>query len=162
MWKGVDYFLIDEVSMLSCNTLAQISMALTAGKGSDLPYGGISLIFAGDFAQLPPVKGTRLYKNIDVNNSVYKPNVIDAVQGRLLWLSTDTVVRLKTVMRQSGALNENFVHSTHERGKSWLRGHFTRESFKIFFSSANTKAPLLSSPRIGPWPRSPLELAHPS
>ncbi|KDR67900.1 hypothetical protein GALMADRAFT_41660, partial [Galerina marginata CBS 339.88] len=37
---------------------AQLSKALNA---FDLPFGGINIIFAGDFAQLPPVAGSSLF-----------------------------------------------------------------------------------------------------
>src|ERR1700722_16806981 len=33
MWEGVDYLFIDEVSMLGCHFLCQISKALTDAKG---------------------------------------------------------------------------------------------------------------------------------
>ena len=54
MWNGEDFLLIDEVSIISCKFLLQISEALSSVKGNSLPFGGIKVIFAGDFAQLPP------------------------------------------------------------------------------------------------------------
>jgi hypothetical protein len=60
--EGVDYICIDEVSMLSCHDLYKISSKLAKAMNVyDLPYGGINIIFAGDFAQLPPVGGAPLY-----------------------------------------------------------------------------------------------------
>ena len=56
--EGVQYIFIDEVSMISCHDLFRISAQLArATNGFDMPFGGINMIFAGDFAQLPPVKG---------------------------------------------------------------------------------------------------------
>ena len=63
MWNGVDFLLIDEVSMISCEFLLQISEALSNAKGNSLPFRGVNVIFAGDFAQLPPFQ-TRLYANL--------------------------------------------------------------------------------------------------
>jgi len=45
MWEGVDYLFIDEVSMIGCNFLLQISEALTAAKGNSSLFGGINIIF---------------------------------------------------------------------------------------------------------------------
>ena len=55
LWKGTDILVVDEVSMLSLklfNTLNDISKAV---RGNLKPFGGIQLIFSGDFFQLPPV-----------------------------------------------------------------------------------------------------------
>ena len=55
LWKGTDILVVDEVSMLSLklfNTLNEIGKAV---RGNFKPFGGIQLIFSGDFFQLPPV-----------------------------------------------------------------------------------------------------------
>jgi len=55
IWKKTEVLVVDEVSMLSSklfNTLNQIGKAI---RGNSRPFGGIQLIFSGDFYQLPPV-----------------------------------------------------------------------------------------------------------
>jgi hypothetical protein len=55
---GVDYIFLDEISMLSCHDLYKISAQLAkAFNEPNKPFGGINIVFAGDFAQLPPVGG---------------------------------------------------------------------------------------------------------
>jgi len=61
MWLGVDYLFVDEVSMIGCYLLLQIHEALVDTKGYTEPFSGVSMIFAGDFAQLPPVSQTKLF-----------------------------------------------------------------------------------------------------
>lgn len=46
---------IDEVSMLSANTLALVDQAMRAGLRSTEPFGGVQVVLCGDFFQLPPV-----------------------------------------------------------------------------------------------------------
>src|ERR1700728_2111418 len=59
---GVEYISLDEVSMVACGDNYKISSQLAKGLNEfDLPYGGINMIFSGDFAQLPPVFGSPLY-----------------------------------------------------------------------------------------------------
>jgi len=55
-WKGTDILIIDEVSMMS-QKLFEILDAVgkTIRRNSTTPFGGIQLIFSGDFYQLPPV-----------------------------------------------------------------------------------------------------------
>ena len=108
MWDGVDYLFVDEVSMLGCKLLLKISEALNDAKQNELPFGGINIIFAGDFAQLPPVGDTRLFARIkthDVQTTQGNQNIF----GKLLWLSVKTIVILTEVMRQQGSVNDEFV-----------------------------------------------------
>jgi len=54
-WKCTDILVVDEVSMLSLklfNLLNEIGKII---RGNQKPFGGIQLIFSGDFFQLPPV-----------------------------------------------------------------------------------------------------------
>ena len=104
--SGVDYIFLDEISMVACHELYAISARLSAiTKVFDLPFGGMNVIFAGDFAQLPPTTGVSLYNNsvagcLDVNMSVrQQENTI----GKLLWQQVTTVVILKENMRQKEA-----------------------------------------------------------
>lgn len=102
MWDGVDYLLIDEVSMVGCKLLAKVSEALSDAKSSESAFGGMSVILAGDFAQLPPVSETRLYAWVNTTQGASTSSGQDVVMGKLLWLSFNVVVILREVMRQKG------------------------------------------------------------
>ena len=57
LWSKVSYLIIDEVSMIGAYMLSQISARLQRAKGAwaiseDLPFGGVNVIFTGDFGQL--------------------------------------------------------------------------------------------------------------
>lgn len=55
-WRGVEVLIVDEVSMMSSklfNLLDQIGRATR--RLSVKPFGGIQLVFTGDFFQLPPI-----------------------------------------------------------------------------------------------------------
>lgn len=52
--QGLRYLIIDEISMVSATTLLHIHRRLEEGTGVQAPYGGVSVIFIGDFFQLPP------------------------------------------------------------------------------------------------------------
>ncbi len=107
MWSGVDFLFIDEVSMVSCELLLEISEALMVAKENDTPFGGVNIVFAGDFCQLPPVGGTRLYASASdspaLTNEKQNSNL-----GRLLWLGVKDCVFLTQQMRQSGEHNKEF------------------------------------------------------
>ena len=46
--------------MISCNFLLKISEALTEAKQKMSAFRGMNIIFAGNFAQLPPVQAMHL------------------------------------------------------------------------------------------------------
>jgi len=54
-WKGTDILIIDEVSMMSQKLFEMLDAIGKAVRRSQKPFGGIQVIFSGDFYQLPPV-----------------------------------------------------------------------------------------------------------
>ena len=50
-----DVLVIDEVSMLSGEFLEETDVVMRIARRSDKPFGGVQLVLAGDFFQLPPV-----------------------------------------------------------------------------------------------------------
>lgn len=107
MWQGVDYMFIDEASMVGSKLLVQINNALCRAKEEQSAFGGVSIIFAGDFAQLPPVGDSQLFSRVRTLSG--SEAVQKHVQGKLLWFSVDVVVILQQVMRQDGKSNNSFV-----------------------------------------------------
>ncbi len=47
--------------MVGCTLLATIHLKLQKLKSSILPFGGINIMFMGDFLQFPPINDTPLY-----------------------------------------------------------------------------------------------------
>jgi hypothetical protein len=120
MWLGVDYLFVDEVSMIGCHLLFQIHEALVDAKGCTEPFGGMSVIFAGDFAQLPPVSQTKLFSRVKSTKEA-------VVFSQLLWRLVSTVVMLTQQMRQAGSENKQFVEMLTR-----LRdGRCTREDYEL-------------------------------
>ena len=101
--EGVDYIFLDEVSMLSCRDMYLISARLARVMNNlEAPFGGLNIIFAGDFAQLPPVIGhehASLYSR-SVGNNPTSLRQQEAAIGKALWHQVTTVVILRQNMRQ--------------------------------------------------------------
>ena len=51
---GLRYLIVDEISMVSAATLLHMHRRLTEATGVQAPYGNVSMVFVGDFFQLPP------------------------------------------------------------------------------------------------------------
>ena len=54
-WKTVDILIVDEVSMMSLELFEQLDRIGKTIRRSEKPFGGIQVVFCGDFCQLPPV-----------------------------------------------------------------------------------------------------------
>lgn len=55
IWKKTEILVVDEVSMLSLKLFTVLNEIGKAVRGNKKPFGGIQMVFAGDFYQLPPV-----------------------------------------------------------------------------------------------------------
>lgn len=64
LWKRFEktkVLIIDEISMLSASTLECIDRVTKIFKRSEEPFGGLQVIFSGDFFQLPPIEKKQMY-----------------------------------------------------------------------------------------------------
>ncbi len=61
--EAVETIIIDEVSMLRCDTVDAIDHILRKVMGNKMPFGGKQIIFCGDLLQLPPIVSTSQMKN---------------------------------------------------------------------------------------------------
>ncbi|KAF5345450.1 hypothetical protein D9758_013654 [Tetrapyrgos nigripes] len=102
--EGVNYVFLDEVSMLSCKDMYKISAKLALALSMPhLPFGGMSMIFAGDFSQLPPAIGgesVALYSHSIGQSPKSKSDQENSI-GQHLWHQVNTVVMLRKNMRQT-------------------------------------------------------------
>jgi PIF1-like helicase len=93
-WKDVLVLLLDEVSLLSQQLNCDIDHALRyATERPNEWYGGIMVIFAGDFYQYPSIVGTPLYKPIPRSYGQTNQHMEQRL-GRLAWKTINMVVSL--------------------------------------------------------------------
>ena len=109
--KRVEYIFLDEVSMVDCRYMYKICAQMCkATNNSGLPFGGINIICAGDFAQLPPAMTSyTLYSN-KIHTSVHTTGEHakqESVIGKAVWHQFTTVVILRQNMRQKTQSKED-------------------------------------------------------
>jgi len=100
---GVEYVFFDEVSMLSARDLYRISNQLSQIFNTpEDSFGGLNIVFAGDFAQLPPAvggEGVSLYSH-SIGSIASSMKSQEEAIGKALWHQVTTVVILRQNMRQ--------------------------------------------------------------
>jgi hypothetical protein len=102
--KYVDYIFMDEISMIDCTNLYNISKQMCKALDDEFnPFGGKNMIFTGDFAQLPPVStGKALYSNTvtSVLHTTQSYAEQEAALSKAIWHQFTTAVILRENMRQ--------------------------------------------------------------
>jgi hypothetical protein len=84
--------IIDEISMVSCNMLVTMHLKLQKLKSNILPFGGIKIMFMGNFLQFPPITNRPLYsKNVQptfgfTKNDTKKKNHKKKVYGKITFI----------------------------------------------------------------------------
>ena len=95
-WKKIDVLIIDEISMMSqkiFDILDAIGRKMRP-YASQLPFGGLQLVFSGDFYQLPPVM-----RNEDMESD---PTAAAFCFESPQWATTfHTTIELKKIFRQT-------------------------------------------------------------
>ncbi len=105
--KNIKYIIIDEISMCSQQHFEWIDKRLRQASGRmNAVFGGYNIILVGDFAQLPPVLGTPLYKKPAKGKG--------SMSGYLLYKLFKTVIVLDQVKRQDGDHTKQFLNLLYQ------------------------------------------------
>lgn len=62
-WAKTDVLIVDEVSMLGSEFVEKLDYIGKTIRKNDNPFGGIQIVFGGDFLQLPPVKDNWVFES---------------------------------------------------------------------------------------------------
>ena len=115
-WSSIDVLIVDEVSMMSAKLFTILdTIARRARMRPNRPFGGLQLVFSGDFYQLPPVESQASF-------CFESPG----------WSTTfDDVVVLTTIFRQTDAhyqtiLNQVRIGALSDESCEFLMNHRTR------------------------------------
>lgn len=104
-WRNVDILVIDEVSMMSEKIFEMLDAIGKATRQNNRPFGGIQVIFLGDFYQLPPV-GNR-----------DEPETIHYCFESPIWGDTfekENVVKLTKIFRQTDIVYTKILNQIRE------------------------------------------------
>jgi len=123
-WRETDLLIIDEISMLGAEFLDKLDfIGRDIRREKDKPFGGLQVIFIGDFLQLPPVNAkwafqSFVWKEMEADGSLY-PFVLDEPKRY------DDVEWFKTLSRFRKAdhtpADVKFLHSRVKAYEEWLK-----------------------------------------
>jgi ATP-dependent DNA helicase PIF1 len=105
IWKKTDILVVDEVSMLSLKLFNMINAIGKAIRKNKKPFGGIQLIFSGDFYQLPPV-GDK--DDLETQRFCFESDDWNSVFHR------DCQIELKKIFRQTDEIYSTILNQIRE------------------------------------------------
>ena len=105
-FKDVRYLFLEEVSMVSLESLSMTDTRLKQAKATNEPFGGLGVVAFGDLYQYPPVKATPTWiteELLQQHPYTKLSNLQGKMNGRQLWVHhvTRQVVMLDQQMRQA-------------------------------------------------------------
>ena len=117
-FANVNTIIVDEVSMIGCIQLAKISQCLTKAKHAnpDLPFGGVDIIFLGDFIQFPPIRDSPLYSNWNDTTVTHSKSKSDIEKrlGQHLWSQINSIIFLDEQMRVTDRPYQDLLNRLRE------------------------------------------------
>jgi hypothetical protein len=100
-FQHVTMLFVDEISMVGTRAYANLNQRLQTIKSNKLPFGGLSLILAGDFYQIPPIGDNPMYKMPIDENLKKGDNLSDNLRGYNHFLSCTHAVFLTKQYRMA-------------------------------------------------------------
>ncbi|CAF5157358.1 unnamed protein product, partial [Rotaria magnacalcarata] len=99
-WRHVKYSIIDEMSMIGLSLLARLNRIVKTAKhiNSEIPFGGVNVIFLGDYLQYSPVLDRPLYHSCTSSEQIMERQ-IDMQCAQKLISQMNCVVELSQQMR---------------------------------------------------------------
>ena len=97
LWVNKLMLIIDEVSIVSLQTLQEIEQQCRSIRNNNISWGGLKVILlCGDFYQFPPVKGRALWQKPTDSAELTSNH-----QGQQIWHSFSNCILLDEQMRQA-------------------------------------------------------------
>ena len=105
LWKETDILVVDEVSMMSLKLFETLDAIGKSVRKDRRPFGGLQLIFSGDFYQLPPV-GDK--DDLDTSKFCFESE---------FWFTTfpkENHVQLQKIFRQNDPVYQSILNQVRE------------------------------------------------
>jgi len=123
VWKSAQCLILDEVSMLSKKVFEIIDEIARRTKRNPMPFGGMQIIFTGDFFQLPPV-GT--HGDPDTNMFCFESPIWNAT------FKSYNHIELATMFRQTDPIYIDILQQIR-------RGYLDDDKKKVIQTYVNRK-----------------------
>ncbi|CAF4434020.1 unnamed protein product [Rotaria magnacalcarata] len=149
-WRHVKYLIIDEMSMVGLSLLARLNRIVKTAKhiNSEIPFGGVNVIFFGDYLQYSLVLDRPLYHSCASSEQITERQ-IDMQCAQKLISQMNCVVELSQQMRTEDLRYLELLNRL--RG-----GQSTTEGYQLLCTRIVGNSKLQASLRQKPWNEAPI------
>ena len=126
VWKITDILIVDEVSMMSLKLFELLNLVGKEVRKSNKPFGGIQIIFSGDFYQLPPVASNSA--NIEDSQFCFESELWSILFDKV------NQIALKKIFRQKDEVYATILNQIRE-------GKLKRKSYELLQSYIGKQVP---------------------
>lgn len=92
--KNVETIIIDEISMVRCDTIDAISQILKTLRHNNKPFGGVQMVFIGDLFQLSPIADARFWDFLgDFYDTEFFFNAFAFKESKFKYIELDKIYR---------------------------------------------------------------------
>jgi ATP-dependent DNA helicase PIF1 len=121
-WTKTDCLVVDEVSMLTPQLLEYLDKVGRIVRKCDQPFGGIQMVFVGDFYQLPPVSKDNEGTTFAFESSLWSQVVKKTVQLTQILRQKDPVFQHILNEARTGSLSaESYAVLESRKTMGWKR-----------------------------------------
>lgn len=129
-WQSTDILIVDEVSMLAAEFIDKLDyIGRQVRREHEKPFGGLQIVFSGDFLQLPPVKAQWVFESIIwkemIQDSLIFPFVLDIPKryADLEWF--EMLLRIRKAAHT--VEDVKFLRSRVKAYDAWLKSSASRD-----------------------------------
>jgi ATP-dependent DNA helicase PIF1 len=119
-WHGTDLLIIDEISMMTAELVDKLDGLGKKIRGNSKPFGGIQVLFVGDFFQLPPVvKGDEI-RSFAFEAEAWRQGITHSLELTVIKRQKD--IEFQTILKEArtGTLSrESCAVLEGCKGKNW-------------------------------------------
>jgi ATP-dependent DNA helicase PIF1 len=101
-WKRVQVLIIDEISMMSVKILDLLEQIARGVRKTGAVFGGIQVVFTGDFYQLPPIG--------NINEPTSCQFCFQSKKWNKIFSTENSSIILKTIFRQKDPVFQNILN----------------------------------------------------
>lgn len=115
-WNAIEILVIDEVSMLSEKLFIILDLIAKKIKKNTKPFGGIQVIFAGDFHQLPPIgeEDDIQSKNFCFESAIWNTVFPNQIELKTIFRQKDPVYKKILQEIRDGKIKKSSINKLNE------------------------------------------------
>lgn len=154
LYQKIDTIVIDEISMVRSDLLDCVNKFLQLNRGSDIPFGGVQMIFIGDLYQLPPVVTSserEIFKTHYLSQYFFDAKVFEKLNLELIELEKvyrqkdNAFINLLNAVRNNSASEEHLSEINQRYNPNFVANP---ESFTIYLTTTNDLADTINNQQL--------------